>query len=66
MSVKICNSLPDYLIKLIHDNSQFIGEIKYIQVLSHNPSYTIDEFFFAPLSGFTAEKGKNRLMCILL
>jgi hypothetical protein len=42
MSVKIFNSLPDYLIKLIHDKNQFIGEMKYI--LSHNPSYTVDEF----------------------
>jgi hypothetical protein len=28
MSVKIFNSLPDYLIELIHDKNQFIGEIK--------------------------------------
>jgi hypothetical protein len=42
MCVNIFNSLPDYLIKLIHDKNQFIGEIKYI--LSHNPSYTIEEF----------------------
>jgi hypothetical protein len=26
MSVKIFNSLSDYLIKLIHDKNQFIGE----------------------------------------
>jgi hypothetical protein len=37
MSVKFFISLPYYLIKLIHDKNQ-----KYI--LSHNPSYTIDEF----------------------
>jgi hypothetical protein len=41
-SAKIFNSLYDYLINLIHDKNQFIGEIKYI--LSHNPSYTIIEF----------------------
>jgi hypothetical protein len=29
MSVTIFNSLPDYLIKLIHDKNQFIGEIKF-------------------------------------
>jgi hypothetical protein len=42
MSVKIFSNFPDYLIELIHDKNQFIREIKYI--LSHNPSYTIDEY----------------------
>jgi hypothetical protein len=42
MSIKIFNSLPDYLIDLVHDKKQFIKDIK--DVLIHNPSYTVDEF----------------------
>jgi hypothetical protein len=42
MSIKIFNSLPDYLIDLVHDKKQFIKEIK--DVLIHNPSYTVDKF----------------------
>jgi hypothetical protein len=42
MSVKIFNSLPNYLIDLIHDKKQFMKEIK--DILTHNPSYTVDEF----------------------
>jgi hypothetical protein len=42
MSIKIFNSLPDYLIDLAHDRKQFIKEIK--DVLIHNPSYTVKEF----------------------
>jgi hypothetical protein len=38
----IFNSLPDYLIDLVHDKKQFVKEIK--DVLIHNPSYTVDEF----------------------
>jgi hypothetical protein len=53
--------LPDYLIDIIYDKNQFIGEIK--STLSHNPSYIIG-LIFAPLSGFTAEKGKSRMMRI--
>jgi hypothetical protein len=42
MSIKIFNSLPDYLSDLIYDKKQFIKEIK--EVLIHNPSYTVVEF----------------------
>ena len=42
MSIKIFNSLPDYLTYLVHDKKQFINEIR--DVLIHNPSYTVDEF----------------------
>jgi hypothetical protein len=42
MSIKIFNSLPDYLTDLVYDKKQFIKEIKV--VLIHNPSYTVDEF----------------------
>jgi hypothetical protein len=41
MSIKIFNSLPDYLIVLAHDRKQ-LKEV--IDVLIHNPSYTVDEF----------------------
>jgi hypothetical protein len=44
MSVKIFNSLPNYLIDLVHDKKQFMKEIK--DILIHNPSYTVDEFLF--------------------
>jgi hypothetical protein len=40
MSIKIFNSLPDYLTDLIHDRKQFVRKIK--ENLSHNPSYTVD------------------------
>jgi hypothetical protein len=36
------NSLPDYLIDLVHDKKQVVKGIK--DVLIHNPSYTVDEF----------------------
>jgi hypothetical protein len=42
MSVKIFNSLPNYLIDLVHDKKQFMKEIK--EILIHNPSYTVEEF----------------------
>jgi hypothetical protein len=42
MSIKIFNSLLDYLTDLVYDKKQFIKEIK--DVLIHNPSYTVDEF----------------------
>jgi hypothetical protein len=42
MSIKIFNSLPDYLSDLVYDKKQFIKEIR--DVLVHNPSYTVDEF----------------------
>jgi hypothetical protein len=42
MSIKIFNSLPDYLSVLVYDKKQFIKEIK--DVIIHNPSYTVDEF----------------------
>jgi hypothetical protein len=42
MSVKIFNSLPNYLIELVYDKKQFMKEIK--DILIHNPSYTVDEF----------------------
>jgi hypothetical protein len=42
MSIKIFNSLPDYITDLVHDKKQFVKEIK--GILIHNPSYTVDEF----------------------
>jgi hypothetical protein len=42
MSIKIFNSLPDYLTDLVYDKKQFIKEIR--DVLIHNLSYTVDEF----------------------
>jgi hypothetical protein len=42
MRIKFFNSLPDYLIDLVHNKKQFIKEIK--NVLIHNPSYTVEEF----------------------
>jgi hypothetical protein len=42
MSIQIFNSLPNYLIDLVHDKKQFMEEIK--DILIHNPSYTVDEF----------------------
>jgi hypothetical protein len=42
MSIKIFNSLPDYLIDLVHDRKLFLKELK--DVLIYNPSYTVDEF----------------------
>jgi hypothetical protein len=47
MSIKIFNSLPDYLIDLAHDRKLFLKELE--DVLIHNPSYTVDEFLlFCP------------------
>jgi hypothetical protein len=43
-SVKIFNSMPNYLIDLVHAKKQFMKEIK--DILIHNPSYTVDEFLF--------------------
>ncbi|PNF22769.1 hypothetical protein B7P43_G06670 [Cryptotermes secundus] len=42
MSVKVFNSLPDFLIELVHDKKQFIEKLK--DVLLQNPSYTLEEF----------------------
>jgi hypothetical protein len=41
MSVKTFNSLPDYLIDLVHDKKQFIEKIK--EILTHNLFYSVDE-----------------------
>jgi hypothetical protein len=41
-SIKMFNSLPDYLIDLAHDRKLFLKELE--DVLIHNPSYTVDEF----------------------
>jgi hypothetical protein len=40
MSVKMFNSLADYLTNLVHDKKQFIGKMK--DILSHNPSLCQD------------------------
>jgi hypothetical protein len=42
MSVNIFNSLPDYLTDLVHDKKAVYRKIN--DILSHNPSYTVDEF----------------------
>jgi hypothetical protein len=42
MSVKIFNSLPNYLIDLVHDGKQFMKKIK--DILIYNLYYTVDEF----------------------
>jgi hypothetical protein len=42
MSIKIFNSLPDYLMDLAHDRKLFLKD-----VLIHNPSYTVDEFLLS-------------------
>jgi hypothetical protein len=44
MSLKIFNSLPNYIIDLVHDKKQFMKKIK--DILIHNPSYSVDEFLF--------------------
>jgi hypothetical protein len=54
-SIKIFNSLPDYLIDLVHDKKQFVKEI---DVLIHNPSYTVDEFLLFCRDQQLKNKGK--------
>jgi hypothetical protein len=41
MSIKIFNSLPDYLTDLVYDKKQFIQEIR--DVLVHYPAYSGEE-----------------------
>jgi hypothetical protein len=42
MSVKICNSLPTFLIDSVEDEKQFLGKLK--ETLIHNSFYSVDEF----------------------